>query len=195
MAQTTTSTTGNSGQAMPMKTPLDLFVHLCSDMYSAENIIAQMLGQAEKVATNDQLIKDLQMHRQQTEQHAKNLERVFQLIGQNPHHVVCHAAQGLAQSLKEGASQSQSHDVTDGLVIAGGCETEHLEIAAYTGLIKQARALGQTNVIDLLQQNLRQEQQALEKLEQAADQLDAKSAKMMGGMMSQQDRSSGASMH
>jgi hypothetical protein len=43
--------------------------------------------------------------------------------------------------------------------------TEHYEIAAYTGLVSKARTLGQTKAAKLLDENLRQEKEALKKVE------------------------------
>ena len=42
---------------------------------------------------------------------------------------------------------------------------EHYEIAAYTGLVNQARRLGEREAVELLQQNLKQEKEALKKVE------------------------------
>ena len=71
-----------------------------------------------------------------------------------------------------------------GLVTGGACETEHLEIAASTGLVKKARAVGMTEAAQLLQQNLQEEQKMLQQVEQIAQQLTQQIA-AMGGSMNQ----------
>ena len=55
-----------------------------------------------------------------------------------------------------------------GLVTGSACGTEHLEIAAYTGLVKKARAVGMTGTAQLLQQSLQDEQPLLQQVEQIA---------------------------
>src|SRR5215217_4372675 len=149
--QSTTST--GQAQQMPMATPLDLFVHELSDMFSAEQIVTEMLGVAAEAASNGQLKQGLLHHQQESQQQAENLQRVFQTLGQNPHPVRCHAAEGLMESLREGLQSSQSNVVTDGLIAAGSIKTENLEIASYMGLVEKARLMGETNAAALLQQN------------------------------------------
>lgn len=42
---------------------------------------------------------------------------------------------------------------------------EHDEIAAYTGLIEMARALGEPDIVTLLDENLKEEKEALRQVE------------------------------
>ncbi len=125
-------------QQMPMQRPLDLFVHELSDALSAEQIVVQMLGEAQGLVQTPELRQGLQLHQQQSQQHAQNVERVLRLLGQQPHPVTCHAAAGLRQSLMEVAQSGPSPEVLEGAVVAGACKTEHLEIAGYTGLVQKA---------------------------------------------------------
>jgi ferritin-like metal-binding protein YciE len=169
---------------MPMQTPQDLFVHELSDMLSAEQIIVQMLEDAQGVVQTPQLRDGLRMHAEQSRQHAQRVQQVLDQVGMAPHPVRCHAAEGLYQSLQEGVQSQPSAPVLEGLVTGGACETEHLEIAAYTGLVNKARAMGMTEAARLLQQNLQEEQQMLQQVEQIAQQLTQQMA-MMDGARSQ----------
>ncbi len=76
--------------------------------------------------------------------------------------------------------------VLEGLVTGGACKTEHYEIAAYTGLVEKARAMGQTEAAQLLQQNLQEEQQMLQQVEQISRQLTQQMAAMAGTQSGQQ---------
>ena len=156
---------------MSMETPTDLFVHELSDVFSAEQIIIQMLGEAQGMVQDQQLAEGLRLHQQQSEQQAQRLQQIFQMMGVQPHPVTCHAAVGLRQSLMDVVQSGPSAFVLDGAVVGGACKTEHLEIAGYTGLITKARAMGQTEIVDLLQQNLQEEQQTLQKLEMMGQQM------------------------
>lgn len=171
---------------MPMKTPQDLFVHELSDIHSAEQIIAKMLGEAQGMVQNPQLKQGLQQHEQETRQHAKNIEQIFQQMGAQPHQVECKAVQGLFEELKEAKQSQPSPEVLEGVVAGGAAKTEHYEIAAYTGLVKKARAMGQTEAAQLLEQNLQQEQTMLQQVEQIGDQLTQQMASMAGASTSQQ---------
>jgi hypothetical protein len=59
----------------------------------------------------------------------------------------------------------------DAIIVAGVCETEHHEIAAYEGLIVNAQALGEDEVARLVEQNLADERSMLEKGKQMAEQI------------------------
>ena len=166
---------------MSMQTPQDLFVHELSDMLSSEQIIANMLEETAGAVQNPQLKQGLQQHLQQTKQQAKNIETIFQQLGTQPHPVVCHAAEGLRQSILTVMQSNPSPEVLDGAVLAGGCKTEHLEIAGYTGLIEKAQAMGQPQIAGLLQENLQQEQQTLQQLEMISQQMTKQMAAMMQG--------------
>ena len=58
-----------------------------------------------------------------------------------------------------------SAKMRDAFLTGAAARAEHYEIAAYTGLVNQARALGEREAVGLLQENLRQEKDALKKVE------------------------------
>jgi ferritin-like metal-binding protein YciE len=175
-----------TSKQMPMQTPQDLFVHELSDIHNAEQIIVQMLGQAQGLVQNPQLKEGLRMHEEQSRQQAQRIQQIFQQMGVQPHPVQCHAVEGLFQELKEAQQSGPSPEVLEGLVVGGAAKTEHYEIAAYTGLIEKARAMGQTEAAQLLQQNLQEEQQMLQQVEQISQQLTRQMASMAGMQSGQQ---------
>ncbi len=177
----------SAAKNMPMQTPQDLFIHELSDILSAEQIIVQMLEQAQAVVQTPQLKEGLQMHAQQSQQHAQRVQQVLDLMGAQPHPVQCYAVAGLFQQLQEALQANPSPPVIEGLVTGGACKTEHLEIAGYTGLVEKAQAMGQTEAAQLLQQNLQDEQQMLKQVEGIARQLTQQMATMSGQQAGQQD--------
>jgi ferritin-like metal-binding protein YciE len=156
---------------MPMQTPQDLFMHELSDIHNAEQIIVQMLNEAQGLVENPQLKEGLRMHADQSRQHAQRVQQVMQQVGGQPHPVQCHAIEGMHKELQDARQANPSRPVLDGLVTGGAAKTEHYEIAAYTSLIEQAKAMGQTDAAKLLQQNLQEEQQMLKQVEQISRQL------------------------
>lgn len=165
---------------MPMQTPQDLFVHELSDLHNAEQTIVRMLEEAQGLVQNSQLKDGLRMHADQSRQHAQRIQQVFQQLGVAPHPVQCHAIQGVRQELKDAQQANPSMQVMEGLVADGAIKTEHYEIAAYTGLIEQARAMGQREAAQLLEQNLREEQRMLQQVEQISHQMIRQAASRMG---------------
>lgn len=59
----------------------------------------------------------------------------------------------------------------DAVIASSGAATEHNEIAAYDALICAARAMGQKDVVKLLEQNLSEEQEALKKAQQGIEKI------------------------
>ncbi|MGH2603102.1 MAG: ferritin-like domain-containing protein [Dehalococcoidia bacterium] len=177
---------------MPMQSPQDLFIHELSEIHSAEQTIAKMLSEAQGLVQDPQVKQGLQTHEQETRQHVQNLEQAFQQLGVTPHPVQCHAAQGIQQDLKDAQAAKPSPDVLEGLVVGGAAKTEHFEIAAYNGLIEQARAMGQTQVAQLLQQNLAQEQAMLKQVETIGQQMTQRMAAMPEASAGQQPTAIGS---
>jgi len=156
---------------MPMQTPQDLFVHELSDILSGEQIIVRMLEQAQGMVQTEELREGLRMHQEQSLQQAERVQQVIRMVGQEPHPVTCHAAEGLMASLMEVVQSNPSPEVLEGAVVAGACKTEHLEIAGYTGLVEKAKAMGMSEAEDLLKQNLQEEEAMLKQVEKIAKKL------------------------
>jgi ferritin-like metal-binding protein YciE len=53
--------------------------------------------------------------------------------------------------------ESPSPEVLDSFLVGAGARTEHYEIAAYEGLVTMAKAMGENEAAELLNQNLDQE--------------------------------------
>lgn len=165
------SSSMSSSATMPMQSPQDLFVHELSDVLSAEQIIVRMLEQAQALVQTEELREGLRMHQEQSLQQAERVQQVIRMTGQQPHPVTCHAAEGLMASLMAVVQSNPSPEVLEGAVVAGACKTEHLEIAAYTGLVEKAKAMGLSEAEDLLKQNLKEEEAMLKQAEKIATKL------------------------
>jgi ferritin-like metal-binding protein YciE len=73
---------------------------------------------------------------------------------------------------------SSSPELRDLFLTGAAARVEHYEIAAYNGLIAMAKGLGEQSCADLLQENLAQEQHALETVEGVGERM-AKEAKRL----------------
>ncbi len=156
---------------MPVQNAVDLFVHELGDLYDAEQRIVQMLPQLANESISDQARDAYQSHEQQTRQQIRNLDQIFQMVGIQPPRVTCAAMQGLKQEhdtfVRDGASQ----DALTLFDLVAADKTEHYEIASYRNLIEMANVMGQQDVAQLLQQNLRQEEEMAQRVEQMGRQL------------------------
>ena len=152
-----------------IETPNELFVHKLGAALTMEQTILRMLRELHENAKDPQLQRNLLQHYQETEQQIGNLTRAFQAIGEQPEPQPCPTIEGLE---KEGRQLLNDVDdeLVDSVILGGVIETEHHEVAVYDGLIITAEARGDDDVIALLQENLEQEEVALDKAVKAAEQ-------------------------
>jgi ferritin-like metal-binding protein YciE len=152
-----------------VETPTELFVHKLGAAVTMEETILDMLEQLEDEASDTKLKQDLRHHHQETQQQIQNLRRVFEALGEEPETQPCPAIEGLE---KEGQQMIKNVDdaLVDSVILGGVIETEHHEIAVYDGLIIKAEQMGDDDIVALLQENLEQEESALEKAVKAAEQ-------------------------
>jgi ferritin-like metal-binding protein YciE len=160
-----------------IETPQELYVHKLGAALKMERTILEMLPDLEEHAHDEQLQQALRHHYDETERHVANLERCFQALGAEADESSCPAIEGLQ---KEGQANLKLVDdsLNDHVIVSGVCETEHHEIAVYEGLITKAEAMGEQDIVALLQENLEQEQAALEKAQQFGQRLAQRTAQV-----------------
>jgi ferritin-like metal-binding protein YciE len=156
---------------MSLNTPRDLFVHELSDSMSAEHIVLKMLGELEQETQNSDVRKAVKHHQKETEQQIANLEKVFELLGEQPEKTTCHAAEGLKEEHAALKKENPPELVLELGNLAGAAKTEHYEIASYTALMQMAKDLGEKDAADLLKENLDQEKEMARTVESLARQL------------------------
>lgn len=157
---------------MALQSPADLFMDEMGSMYTAEQMILQILPQLAKESNNPQVTNAFQMHEQETRQHVQNLEQCFQILGQRPPQKDCYAVAGLKQDHDAFVKKNPSPDILTAFDLGAADKTEYLEMASYKGLIEKANLMGQPQVAQLLQQNFQQEQAMAQRVEQISMQLD-----------------------
>jgi ferritin-like metal-binding protein YciE len=152
---------------MPQVTsPEQLFVHELKDMYYAEKALTKTLPELAREASDRELERAFRSHLAETEKHVMNLERVFEHLGKRPEAHPCPGIEGIKREHDEFMQENEpTQQLKDVFLTGAAARTEHYEIAAYNGLVGQARALGHREAVELLQQNLRQEKDALKKVE------------------------------
>jgi len=152
-----------------MSDPHELFVHELGDLLYAEKVLVKALPKLAEEATDAELRQGFEAHLAETRQHVANLEQVFEKIGQKAKAEKCPGIDGIKTEHDEFMKEEKpSPQVRDLFLTGAGARAEHYEIAAYTGLISMAESMGETEAVPLLQQNLKQEQAALAKLETTA---------------------------
>ena len=141
-----------------------------------EKTVLAMLEENAANAQDEAVAHLFRHHQDETAQQIDNLEQVFAAFGWEIDDSPCPAIEGIQ---KEGKANAKKTDdsIVDSVLLMGGIETEHHEIAVYEGLIINARAMGREEVVRLLQQNLEQEEHTLSELKQMLHKVAAVSPK------------------
>lgn len=138
----------------------ELFVDSLKDIYWAEKALAKALPKMSKNATTENLVKSLEDHTVQTEEHIARLEQVFEIIGKRAVAKKCEAMDGLIKEGQDIMESTEPGPVRDAGIIAASQKIEHYEIATYGTLCAFAKTLGMDDAANILHQTLEEEKQA-----------------------------------
>jgi ferritin-like metal-binding protein YciE len=154
-----------------IKNPRDLFLHELGDILYVERKLAeQVLPKLIDEVTDEEFTSGLESHLAQTRKHVLNVEKVFEIFGEEPHAEPCVGFEGLKKEHDELIEKS-SRSLIDHIDLGAAARTENYEIAAYEGLRRMAKAFGEDEAVALLDTNLKQEKDALREVEKIATRL------------------------
>ncbi|MCU4974440.1 ferritin-like domain-containing protein [Halobacteria archaeon AArc-m2/3/4] len=157
---------------MSVETLQDLFEHGLEDIYHAEHQLLDALDDLESNTEREEIAQAFSEHREETQEHIERLEEVFEEFGEPPEKEECEGIEGLITEYEEFVAEDPDQDVMDYHNMAAAEKTEHYEIAAYGNLIPLADQLGLDDAADLLEENLREEQDALDELKELTEEFD-----------------------
>ena len=154
-----------------MQSPEELFAYELSCMHVLEQQNVQTLEQQAREVTAEEARRPIEHHLEETREQVGLLEQCFQALGQSPQKVTVHAAQGLRQDHDAFVKLGPAPELLTLYDLGAAAKTEHMEVAAYRGLVSKATLMGQKDVARLLREILKQEEDAVQELESAAKQL------------------------
>jgi ferritin-like metal-binding protein YciE len=158
-------------------TPRDLFLHELGDILYVERALAkETLPKLIDEVSDEEFRSGLESHLEQTRQHVANVEEVFELLGEEPQVEKCIGFEGLKKEHDQLIEES-SRALVDIVDVGAAARTENYEIAAYEGLRRMAKAMGEDEAVALLDENLKQEKETLREVEKIATRLSNESAK------------------
>lgn len=152
-----------------IKTMKDLFVHQLQDIYYAEQQLVKALPKMADKATEPQLKQGFLTHLNETKEHVKRLEQVFQMHGVAVKAVDCPAIDGIIEEANETAGEVADKAVLDAALINAAQAAEHYEIVRYGSLIAWAKQLGRNDCASVLQKTLDEEKATDKKLTTIAE--------------------------
>ena len=158
-------------------TPRDLFLHELGDiLYVERGLAEETLPKLIDEVSDEEFRSGLESHLEQTRGHVANVEQVFELLGEEPQVEKCVGFEGLKKEHDQLIEES-SRALVDIVDVGAAARTENYEIAAYEGLRRMAKAMGEDEAVALLDENLKQEKETLREVEKIATRLSNESAK------------------
>lgn len=149
---------------MPTKTLQDLFVHMLSDIYSAEKQLTKALPKMARASSNSDLVAAFEQHLEETQGQVERIDEIVETCGIKLKRMKCIAMEGLIEEGKEVMDEIEKGPLLDAALIAAAQKVEHYEIASYGTLCTIAKQLGQTDALRLLKETMAEEKAADEKL-------------------------------
>lgn len=132
-----------------------LFISWLNDAHAMETSISKALAQQVKLAEDHPMIRDgIQQHLEETKRHAEVVEGCLKELGESPSTVkdTMAAAGAMASGLMGAAKDDLVKAAMDDYA------TEHMEIAAYKGLIVGATQLGHQEMVGKFKDILAEEE-------------------------------------
>jgi len=159
--------------AIPMTTDSieTLYVDGLQELYYAEQQLLDALETLAEQTNDDATSQAFSEHREETKGQVHRLERIFEDMGIDAETRTEPVIDALIEEHEQFASENDD-EVLDRYNMAVGQKTEHYEIAAYGNLTSLAGKLGYDEAADLLEQSLREEEDALEEVTGASEQFD-----------------------
>lgn len=118
-----------------------------------------------EASNSSELRTALEQHLQETRNHVTRLEKVFSMLGAQvkteDNDVIDEITKSAEKMIK---ATDDGSPLRDAVLIVGGNEVEHYEMATYGSLVSFARQLGLREAADLLEQTLNEEKAADAKL-------------------------------
>jgi ferritin-like metal-binding protein YciE len=177
MRKNTLSVKNEDENSETMDTDLhELFLDELSDLYSAEKQLTKALPKMAKAAESDQLKEAIESHLKETEEHVDRLEQVFQSLDEKLKRKTCAAMEGLVEEASELLQEQKGKSSIDAAIIAAAQKVEHYEIASYGTVRAWAERMGHKEAVELLNETLKEESAADEKLTGIAESLANQSA-------------------
>ena len=157
---------------MAMQTIEELFEHELKDIYGAEHSLLEALEQMANESADREIKRAFTQHRKETQAQIKRLEKIFKTLGQKPEPETCPGIEGLIKEKKTFLRERPSPELLEFYNIGAAQKVERYEITAYENLIDMADKLGMGDAVELLEQNLQEEETALNKLKAIASEFD-----------------------
>jgi ferritin-like metal-binding protein YciE len=166
--------------AMNQKTLKELYVDELRDLYDSEQQLIKALPKMVKAANSTDLSSGFEEHLEQTKEHARRLEQIFQALGEPVKGKKCKGMQGIVAEGGEAISEGFEGPLMDAALIGAAQRVEHYEIAGYGTVHAFATVLGEDEAASLLEQTLQEEKETDQKLTELSADINQQAAESAG---------------
>ena len=135
----------------------EILIDELRDLYSAENQLVKALPKVVKGISNAEMKANVKEHLEVTKGQVLRLREVFGHIGKKPTGKHCDGMEGCIKEVTEALEQDYKGALKDACIAGAALRVEHYEIAGYTVAISIAKTLGMKEVVDLLNESLKEE--------------------------------------
>lgn len=122
----------------------------------------------------------IEEHLEQTKEHAKRLEQIFDALGETVKGKKCKGMQGIISEGTAMMKEEWKGAVADSALVASAERVEHYEVSAYNTVHEFARILGENEAASLISLTLDEEKETVRKLAQLAQSINRDAAKSFG---------------
>ena len=148
-----------------------LYLEQLRDLYDAEHQLIEALPKMAKASVSPELRSAFEEHWEQTKEHARRIETIFEEMGEKAKGQKCKAMEGLVKEGAEVIKEDMEDGVKDAALIAAAQRVEHYEMAGYGCVRTYASLLGDQKASAILEKTLQEEKEADETLGGIAEQV------------------------
>jgi ferritin-like metal-binding protein YciE len=152
---------------MAIKSLREHLVHELGDVYDAEHRFLEAMRQMEGEVEDRSLKQMLGQHAKQTEQQIKELDRVFERLGEKPKREVCPSAEGIVREGTKVMKETAGDGLKDAAIAGAWSKAEHYEVASYDALCMGAEKMGDKEVLGILRDIRKQEMSTAKEIQDA----------------------------
>jgi len=154
-----------------MATVASLREHLVeelNDLLNAEQQLIEALPEMAQRASSRDLKAAFKNHLAETRTHERRVSQALRQLGERPDGTTCEAMEGLLEEGQDLMKSGEPGPLQDAMLITAAQKVEHYEIATYGTVRTYAQVVGEKAVAKLLEQTLKEEKAADQKLTRIA---------------------------
>jgi ferritin-like metal-binding protein YciE len=136
---------------------LEMLVDQLRDAHSAERQAIQAMKRTLRKVSEPQLREGIEAHIAQSEEQRERVEQALERMSAKAGRKICEAMRGLVEEAQHEMEEHDKGPVLDLVIVAGQQRIEHYEIAAYGTMVEMCKAVGQSEVAELMAETLGEE--------------------------------------